>query len=102
MVALALYSTPVADLRCDGIDAKTIASQLTATETQRLESRLGPKAVVVIDEADLIPVRQMGPLLRQLQSSGALAVLLDVALPASDRAQTLIVTRTNASWKAIS
>ena len=76
MLALAPYGTQVASLRSDGIEAKTVASQLTATDTDRLTSKLGEKTVVVVDEAGVIPVRQMDQLLAQLQSSGARIVLL--------------------------
>src|SRR5690625_3800777 len=51
MIALAPYGTYVNNLREDGIEANTVASQLTATETERLQSKLGEKTVVVIDEA---------------------------------------------------
>src|SRR5699024_9388333 len=76
MVALAPYGTQVGNLRRDGIHAKTVASQLTATQTHRLDSQLGEKTVVVIDEAGVIPVRQMEQLLRTLQPSSARIVLL--------------------------
>ena len=80
MIALAPYGAQVANLRNDGIQAKTVASQLTATDKQRLESQLGENTVVVIDEAGVIPVRQMEQLLKQLQPSGARIVLLgDIA-----------------------
>lgn len=85
MIALAPYGTQVANLRKDGIKAKTIASQLTATDTERLQRQLGEKTVVVIDEAGVIPVRQMEKLLKQLQPSGARIVLL------GDTAQTKAV-----------
>lgn len=85
MIALAPYGAQVANLRNDGIQAKTVASQLTATDKERLESQLGDKTVVVIDEAGVIPVRQMEQLLQQLQPSGARIVLL------GDTAQTKAV-----------
>lgn len=85
MVALAPYGAQVINLRKDGIQAKTVASQLTATDKERLESQLGEKTVVVIDEAGVIPVRQMEQLLKQLQPSGARIVLL------GDTAQTKAV-----------
>lgn len=85
MVALAPYGAQVANLRKDGIQAKTVASQLTATDKQRLESQLAENTVVVIDEAGVIPVRQMEQLLKQLQPSGARIVLL------GDTAQTKAV-----------
>src|SRR5699024_1105443 len=84
MIALAPYGTQVNNLREDGIEANTVASQLTATETERLQSKLGEKTVVVIDEAGVIPVRQMEQLLRRWQPSGSRVVLL------GDTAQTKI------------
>ena len=85
MIALAPYGTQVNNLREDGIEANTVASQLTATETERLQSKLGEKTVVVIDDAGVIPVRQMEQLLRRLQPSGSRVVLL------GDTAQTKAV-----------
>lgn len=76
MIALAPYGAQVANLRQDGIEANTVASMTTATETERLDSKLGEKTVVVIDEAGVIPVREMQKLLHRLQPSGARIVLL--------------------------
>lgn len=85
MIALAPYGTQVNNLREDGIEANTVASQLTATETERFQSKLGEKTVAVIDEAGVISVRQMEQLLRRLQPSGSRVVLL------GDTAQTKAV-----------
>ena len=76
MIALAPYGSQVANLRQDGIEANTVASMTTATETKRLDNKLGEKTVVVIDEAGVIPVREMQKLLHRLQPSGARIVLL--------------------------
>ncbi|NYT79252.1 relaxase domain-containing protein [Alcaligenaceae bacterium] len=85
MLALAPYGTQVANLRRDGIEANTVASRLEATDTARQQAKINEKTVVVIDEAGVIPVREMQRLLTQLKPTGARIVLL------GDTAQTKAV-----------
>lgn len=82
MTALAPYGSMVRNLRQDGIPANTIASILAATDKRSFLDSLGPTSVVVIDEAGVVPVRQMDKLLALIQPTGAKAVLL------GDTAQT--------------
>lgn len=85
MVALAPYDSQVNNLRDDGIAAKTVSSFLNARDKQRAKHDIGPNTVVVIDEAGVIPVRQMDKLLAQVQATGAKIVTL------GDTAQTKAV-----------
>ncbi|UHL64070.1 AAA family ATPase [Paralcaligenes sp. KSB-10] len=82
MTALAPYGGMVRNLRKDGIPANTIASVLAASDKRPFIDALGPKTVVVIDEAGVVPVRQMDKLLALIQPTGAKVVLL------GDTAQT--------------
>jgi conjugative relaxase-like TrwC/TraI family protein len=82
MVALAPYGNMVRNLREDGIPANTIASVLAAADKRPFLDALGPQSVVVIDEAGVVPVRQMDKLLAFIQPTGAKVVLL------GDTAQT--------------
>ncbi len=82
MTALAPYGGMVRNLRKDGIPANTIASILSASDKRPFINTLGPKSVVVIDEAGVVPVRQMDKLLALIQPTGAKVVLL------GDTAQT--------------
>jgi len=82
MVALAPYGNMVRNLREDGIPANTIASILAAADKGPFLHVLGPQSVVVIDEAGVVPVRQMDKLLALIQPTGAKVVLL------GDTAQT--------------
>lgn len=81
IVAMAPYGNMVRNLREDGIPANTIASVLSASD-KRPFTTLGPKTVVVIDEAGVVPVRQMDKLLALIQPTGAKVILL------GDTAQT--------------
>ena len=85
MVALAPYGSQVNNLRDDGIAAKTVSSFLNASDKQRAKHDMGPNTVVVIDEAGVIPVRQMDKLMAQVQATGAKIVTL------GDTAQTKAV-----------
>ncbi|TEA70175.1 MobF family relaxase [Allopusillimonas ginsengisoli] len=76
MTALAPYGNMVRNLRKDYIPANTIASVLAATDKRPFINTLGPKTVVVIDEAGVVPVRQMDKLLALIQPTGAKVVLL--------------------------
>ncbi|QAA94427.1 MobF family relaxase [Pollutimonas thiosulfatoxidans] len=82
MTALAPYGNMVRNLRQDGIAANTIASILAAADKRPFLDSLGPTSVVVIDEAGVVPVRQMDKLLALIQPTGAKVVLL------GDTAQT--------------
>ncbi|MEB2399991.1 MAG: relaxase domain-containing protein [Alcaligenaceae bacterium] len=82
MASLAPYGNMVRNLREDGIPANTIASVLSASDKRPFINTLGPKTVVVIDEAGVVPVRQMDKLLALIQPTGAKVVLL------GDTAQT--------------
>jgi len=82
MMALAPYGGMVRNLREDGVPANTIASVLAARDKRAFTDTLGPKTVVVIDEAGVVPVRQMDKLLALIQPTGAKVVLL------GDTAQT--------------
>lgn len=76
IVALAPYSTQVGSLRADGIQANTVASFLTARDKRRFTDNMGPQTVVVIDEAGVVPVRQMDQLLARITATGARVVTL--------------------------
>src|SRR5690606_8317691 len=65
-----------------GIPANTIASVLAASDKRPSLNTLDPKTVVVIDEAGVVPVRQMDKLLALIQPTGAKVMLL------GDTAQT--------------
>ncbi len=82
LVALAPYGGMVRNLRKDGVPANTVASVLAARDKRGFTDRLGPHTVVVIDEAGVVPVRQMDKLLALIQPTGAKVVLL------GDTAQT--------------
>ncbi|MFT0533388.1 MobF family relaxase [Castellaniella hirudinis] len=82
LVALAPYGNMVRNLRKDGVQANTVASVLAARDKRSFTDRLGPHTVVVIDEAGVVPVRQMDKLLALIQPTGAKVVLL------GDTAQT--------------
>lgn len=82
LVALAPYGGMVRNLRKDGVPANTVASVLAARDKRPFTSQLGPQTVVVIDEAGVVPVRQMDKLLALIQPTGAKVVLL------GDTAQT--------------
>jgi len=80
MTALAPYGGMVRNLREDGVPANTIASVLAARDKRAFTDILGPQTVVVIDEAGVVPVRQMDRLLALIQPTGAKVVLLgDIA-----------------------
>lgn len=74
---LAPYSAQVKSLQELGLEAKTVAAFLGS---QR--AKLDQKTVLVIDEAVLVPARQMAKLLEAAEAAGARVVLI------GDRAQT--------------
>lgn len=85
MIALAPYGSQVSNLRRDGIEANTVASFLTAADKRRFTDNMGPQTIVVIDEAGVVPVRQMDKLLAKITATGARVVAL------GDTAQTKAV-----------
>lgn len=85
MVAVAPFGSQVNNLRDDGIAAQTVSAFLKARDKRRAKHDMGPSTVVVIDEAGVIPVRQMDKLLAQVQATGAKIVTL------GDTAQTKAV-----------
>ncbi|TAN28268.1 MAG: hypothetical protein EPN31_08930 [Castellaniella sp.] len=82
LVALAPYGGMVRNLRKGGVPANTVASVLAARDKCGFTDCLSPQTVVVIDEAGVVPVRQMDKLLALIQPTGAKVVLL------GDTAQT--------------
>jgi len=62
-----------------------VSAFLNARDKGRAKHDMGPNTVVVIDEAGVIPVRQMDKLLAQVQATGAKIVTL------GDTAQTKAV-----------
>lgn len=78
--ALAPYGNQVKALQSEGMDAKTLASFLKAKE-----KGIDDKTIVFIDEAGVIPARQMNEVMKVIKESGARAVFL------GDTAQTKAV-----------
>lgn len=76
-VALAPYGSQVKALRELGVESKTLASFLAAKD-KGLDSR----TVVVLDEAGVVPARQMARTLEVIEQAGARVVLV------GDKAQT--------------
>lgn len=75
--ALAPYGSQVKALRELGVEANTVASFLKAKE-----KNIGDRTVLVIDEAGVMPARQMDQILKLAEQSGARVVLM------GDTAQT--------------
>ncbi|MFY2610525.1 MobF family relaxase [Achromobacter ruhlandii] len=75
--AVAPYGSQVRELRNLGIQANTLASFLKTADLQ-----LTDKTVLLLDEAGVVPVRQMHALMRLAESTGARIVML------GDTAQT--------------
>lgn len=69
--ALAPYGNQVKALQSEGMDAKTLASFLKAKE-----KGIDNKTVVFIDEAGVIPARQMNEVMKVIKENGARAVFL--------------------------
>lgn len=69
--ALAPYGSQVKALQEEGMNAATLASFLKAAD-----KGIGAKTVLVVDEAAVIPARQMDQLLRITEKAGARVVLL--------------------------
>jgi hypothetical protein len=68
---LAPYGSQVKALQEEGMEARTLASFLKAKD-----KRIDAQTVLVIDEAGVIPARQMDQLLRITEQAGARVVLL--------------------------
>ena len=68
---LAPYGSQVKALQGEGMDARTLASFLKAKD-----KGIGEKTVLVVDEAGVIPARQMDQLLKLAEKAGARVVLL--------------------------
>lgn len=75
--ALAPYGSQVKALRELGVTANTLASFLKAKD-----KGLDDKTVIVLDEAGVVPARQMADLLKEVESAGARIILV------GDTAQT--------------
>lgn len=75
--AIAPYGSQVRELRSIGIKANTLASFLNTADL-----RLTDKTVLILDEAGVVPVRQMHALMRIAEAAGTRIVML------GDTAQT--------------
>jgi len=73
VIGLAPYGSQVHALKELGVEAKTLASFLA---NPRVQSELGPRSVVVLDEAGVVPAHQMADLMRLVERSGARMVML--------------------------
>lgn len=77
VTSLAPYGMQKKALEAEGLEARTVSAFLHAKD-----KRLDEKTVVFVDEAGVIPARQMEALMKVIQESGARAVFL------GDTAQT--------------
>ncbi|CAO1670486.1 MobF family relaxase [Salinicola sp. NYA28a] len=68
---VAMYNSQVGNLKNEGIDSQTVAAFLKASE-----KNLGPKSVVFLDEAGVVPARQMRDLMKEVDRHGARLVML--------------------------
>ncbi len=71
--SVAPYGTQVKELRSLGVEAVTVASMLEAKQGR---FKLDNKTILVIDEAGVVPTRQMEKILKQAESTGARVVML--------------------------
>lgn len=71
VTSLAPYGMQKKALEAEGLEARTVSAFLHAKD-----KRLDEKTVVFVDEAGVIPARQMEALMKVIQESGARAVLL--------------------------
>ena len=71
--SVAPYGTQVKELRSLGVEAVTVASMLEAKQGR---FKLDSKTVLVIDEAAVVPARQMEKILKQVENAGARVVML--------------------------
>ena len=75
VVALAPYNTQVESLQELGVKARTVASFLHAKDKE-----IDDRTLLVVDEAGVLPTRQMHQLLQEVRKAGARVVLMgDVA-----------------------
>lgn len=71
VTSLAPYGSQVKALQEEGLESRTLASFLKAAD-----KKIGPDSVVFIDEAGVIPARQMQETMRVIKEAGARAVFL--------------------------
>lgn len=71
VTSLAPYGSQVKALQEEGLESRTLASFLRAGD-----KKIGPGSVVFIDEAGVIPARQMQETMRVIKDAGARAVFL--------------------------
>lgn len=79
VLGLAPYGSQVNALRELGVESKTLTSFLSSRKEQ---ARLGPRTVVLLDEAGVVPAHQLAQIMRLVETSKARMVLL------GDRKQT--------------
>lgn len=68
---LAMYNSQVGNLKSEGIDSQTIAAFLKAAD-----KNLDSKSVVFLDEAGVVPARQMSDLMKTIERHGSRLVML--------------------------
>ncbi|EPN9162956.1 MobF family relaxase [Escherichia coli] len=71
VTSLAPYGSQVKALQEEGLESRTLAAFLKAGD-----KKIGPDSVVFIDEAGVIPARQMQETMRVIKEAGARAVFL--------------------------
>lgn len=71
VTSLAPYGSQVKALQEEGLESRTLASFLKAGD-----KKIGPNSVVFIDEAGVIPARQMQETMQVIKDAGARAVFL--------------------------
>lgn len=71
VTALAPYGPMVRNLQADGIEARTVASFVKAAD-----KKISPNSVVFLDEAGVVPAREMKQVMDIIERHGARAVLL--------------------------
>lgn len=71
MQGLAMYTSQVGTLRAEGIESQTVAAFLRAKD-----KKIDAKTVVVLDEAGVVPARQMRDLMQTVTDHGARLVML--------------------------
>jgi conjugative relaxase-like TrwC/TraI family protein len=73
VTAAAPYAGQVRSLRKLGVDARTVASILSSRNPEKY---LGPRSILVVDEAGVVPARIMSRVLTLAESTGTRVVLL--------------------------
>ncbi|EEY4650066.1 conjugative relaxase [Salmonella enterica subsp. enterica serovar Agona] len=71
VTSLAPYGSQVKALQAEGLESRTLQSFLRASD-----KKIGPGSVVFIDEAGVIPARQMEETMRVIRDAGARAVFV--------------------------